>query len=299
MNMVDMNDVKLLYQQIQTTKVLLTILEKQDESILLLSGFILIGFVGFVDFLTGYEYSLSAFYVLPIALITWGSSQNLGFVVSFVSAIVWFIAEAASGQPHSHHFAPLWNTLIRSILFCTIVALLTKIKILMQRERELARTDYLTSAVNSRCFREIAQMEMLRIQRHHRSFTIAYLDLDNFKLMNDQFGHFAGDQALQTVVHSIKKRIRRTDTIARLGGDEFVLFFPETDDKAAHLLMADLHHSLSKEMQINSWPITFSIGVLTCQVAPNSVDELVAMADDLMYSAKFTNKNAIKYSTYP
>jgi diguanylate cyclase (GGDEF)-like protein len=277
---------------------LLVSLEKQDQRVLLLSGFTLLGLVGVIDFLTGYEYSFSVFYVLPIALIAWASNQRLGFLASLIGAVIWLIAELMSGRSYAHHSSPIWNTLIRSSLFFTVVILLTKIKMLMQRERELARTDYLTSAVNSRYFKEIAQLEMYRIQRYQRPFTIVYFDLDNFKEVNDQFGHFVGDQVLQTVVSTIKKRIRKTDTIARMGGDEFVLLFPETNDKAAKSLMTDLQDYLLTEIQRNHWSITFSMGVLTCQAAPNSIDELVTMADNLMYSAKSDGKSTIKYATY-
>jgi len=152
--------------------------------------------------------------------------------------------------------------------------------------------------MNSRFFYELAQMEIDRFQRYKHPFTLTYIDLDNFKAVNDQFGHSTGDQVLRTVIGSVKKHLRRTDVVARLGGDEFVLLLPETDQEPAYVVINKIRGDLLEEMRQQNWPITFSIGVLTCRVVPNTIDELIKMADDLMYSAKHDGKNAVKYSTY-
>lgn len=86
--------------------------------------------------------------------------------------------------------------------------------------------------------------------------------------------------------------------IARLGGDEFAVLLPETSQESARVVVAKLQGGLLEEMRQNSWPITFSIGVLTCNAAPSTTDELVRIADDLMYSVKRDSKNALKYSTF-
>ena len=129
-------------------------------------------------------------------------------------------------------------------------------------------------------------------------FTLAYIDLDNFKTVNDQLGHATGDQVLRTVVSSVKKNIRRTDIVARLGGDEFALLLPETNQESARVVLSKIQDGLLEEMRKNNWPVTFSIGVLTCRVAPPSTDALVSMADELMYSVKHDGKNGVKYATY-
>jgi diguanylate cyclase (GGDEF)-like protein len=172
------------------------------------------------------------------------------------------------------------------------------LKSALEREKELARTDYLTGAVNSRLFFELVQMEIDRSQRYEHPFTLVYIDLDNFKAVNDQFGHTTGDLVLRAVVSYAKKYLRKIDVIARLGGDEFALLLPETNQESAGVALTKLQGGLLEEMRQNNWPITFSIGVLTCNVAPLKSDELVKMADELMYSVKRGSKNAIRYSTY-
>ena len=83
-----------------------------------------------------------------------------------------------------------------------------------------------------------------------------------------------------------------------MGGDEFVLILPETDDHAAHKVVPRLHSSLLEEMQSHHWPVTFSIGALTCLSAPSNADEMFRLADQLMYDAKKSGKNTICYQVY-
>jgi diguanylate cyclase (GGDEF)-like protein len=278
---------------------LLEILEKQGNPYYVLAAaFTLTGIIGVVDFLTGYEIALSLFYVLPVALVTWLTSRRFGLVTSLAGAIVWFWADVASGHPYPHPLIPVWNTIIRFGFFVIIALLLSALRKAMERERELARRDNLTGAMNSRFFYDLAQMEIDRFQRYEHPFTLAYIDLDNFKAVNDQFGHPAGDQVLRTVVNSAGKYLRKTDVFARIGGDEFVLLLPETNEESARVALSKIQDGFIEEMRLGNWPITFSIGVLTCSAAPHTTEELVMMADKLMYSVKRDGKNAIKYATY-
>lgn len=278
----------------------LATLEKysQPPHIPVLAGLCLTGIIGVVDYLLGFELSTSVFYVLPIALVTWLTNQRLGLLMSLISAFVWFVADIASGHYYSHPLIPVWNTLIRLAFFVIITLLLATIKKSAELEKELARTDNLTGAVNSRFFYDLAQMEIDRFHRYQRPFTLAYIDLDNFKSVNDQYGHPVGDQALRKVVDTAKKHLRATDVIARLGGDEFVLLLPETNDESARVVVSKIQLELLEEMRLCHWPITFSIGVLTCITAPTTTEALVKMADTLMYSVKHGGKNAIRYHTF-
>jgi len=278
----------------------LAVFEKYNKSSYtsVISGIFLIGLIGLIDFLTGYELAFSVFYVLPIALVTWISGRRLGLLTSVAGALVWFGADMAAGHTYSSSFIFIWNTIIRLAVFMIITLLFSGLKNAVDRERELARADNLTGAVNSRFFYDLAQMEVDRFRRYKHPFTIAYIDLDNFKIVNDQFGHPAGDKVLREVVRSIRKYLRKTDVVARLGGDEFVLLLPETDEESAHIALSKIQNDLLEEMQSNKWPVTFSIGVITCYAAPDTTEQLVKMADDLMYSVKHDRKNAIKFLTY-
>ncbi|MEB3355464.1 MAG: GGDEF domain-containing protein [Synechococcales bacterium] len=272
-------------------------LEKQNQLFKSLLGFITVGMIGTVDFLTGHELSFSVFYVIPISLITWFVSYRLGIIASIVSAWVWLWADLSSGSIYSHSLIPVWNSLIRFIFFLIITLLLSRVKNDMEREKKLSRTDNLTGAANSRFFFELLQMEVDRFQRYQRPFTLAYIDLDNFKAVNNSFGHPIGDQVLYTIVSHARKKLRKTDIIARLGGDEFVLLLPETDQDSARIVLPKFQSNLLEEMQRNQWPVTFSIGVLTCSIGPFDANKLIGLADKLMYDVKNSGKNSLKYHT--
>lgn len=256
------------------------------------------GILGVVDYLTGYDMGFSLFYVLPVALVTWLAGRRLGVMTSVISAGIWYWADAAGGHQYSNALTPIWNTLIRLAFFLIITFLLAALQHALQREEELARVDGLTGAVNARFFYTLADREMDRCRRYRHPFTLAYVDLDDFKLVNDQRGHHAGDEVLRRVVASAREHLRKTDVVARLGGDEFGLLCPETNEEAAKVVVSKVRDGLLEEMRLGNWPITFSIGVMTCRAVPDTSDELLRMADEIMYTVKRDGKNGIRYSTY-
>ncbi|MBI1928984.1 GGDEF domain-containing protein [Candidatus Poribacteria bacterium] len=162
----------------------------------------------------------------------------------------------------------------------------------------MSRTDALTQVANRRLFYHLADMEISRARRNASPFTMAYLDLDNFKLMNDRFGHRIGDTLLCLVASTIQKNLRRSDTVARLGGDEFAILLPETGREAADEVLDRLRKLLLDLMSEKGWPVTLSVGAMTFIHPPDSVDEMIRSADDLMYSVKQSSKNMIQYGVF-
>lgn len=263
----------------------------------MITSFIFVISIGAADILTGSELAFSVFYLIPIGVVTWFSGRNPGLFISLVSAVMWFLADDLSGQSYSQPLIRYWNTAVRFGFFVVVTILLPVLRAL-EREKSLARTDYLTGIANRRHFFELAQTEIERSQRYQHPITLAYIDLDSFKIVNDQWGHKTGDKLLCAVVDRAKRQLRGTDTIARLGGDEFVLLLPETDQVAAKMVIPKIHNILTDEMRLNGWPVTFSIGVLTCVDAQIPMDELIKRADGLMYFVKRNGKNAIAYEVF-
>jgi diguanylate cyclase (GGDEF)-like protein len=171
----------------------------------------------------------------------------------------------------------------------------SSLKTSLERERDMARTDYLTRVANSRYFSEVASQEIKRAGRYQHPFTVAYLDIDDFKQVNDRWGHSTGDELLGLVAHTIRNNIRSTDAVARLGGDEFALLLPETGYDAAAVVVQKVYLSLLAAMGGKAWPVTFSIGVVTFRTPPDSVDGMLKVADAFMYSVKHSGKNRIKH----
>lgn len=163
----------------------------------------------------------------------------------------------------------------------------------LEREKDDARLDFLTRIANRRAFYEIASTEAARARRYQRPLTLIYIDLDNFKTVNDTLGHDVGDELLIEVAATLRSNLRTTDTVARLGGDEFALLLPETDQGAALLVINKVQEVLLESMRRRNWPVTFSIGLASFPVPPESVEEMVKQADAIMYSVKLKGKNSI------
>ncbi len=260
-----------------------------------LAGLTLALLIGYLDYVTGYELSFTAFYVLPIAILSLSSGYAAGVAAAFLSAAVRTATDLMNGHPYSLPVYIYWNAFMRLMLFASIAVILVALKSLADKERALARTDALTGANSSRAFRDLLAAEVKRASRYRRRFTVAYLDLDNFKSVNDSRGHAEGDILLRTVAQVLRARIRGTDTLGRLGGDEFAILFPETDSRQARSVVEKLRTDLLAEMRFHGWSVTVSIGVRT-EEAPNDAEEVIRRADDLMYRAKRNGKNAIDFS---
>ena len=166
----------------------------------------------------------------------------------------------------------------------------------LEAERKLARIDSLTGLANRRAFYEGAELERKRSLRRSRPLSIAYLDLDNFKQINDRNGHEVGDELLACVGGIMRANLRAEDLVARLGGDEFAVLLPESDYQAASGAVAKLHRILTTEMQKRCWPVGVSIGMVTFESIPENVEDMVHAADELMYTVKRDGKNRIALS---
>ena len=130
-----------------------------------ITGLILIGLIGFFDYLTGYEISFSLFYLIPISLLGWFAGRPFGIAAAVVSALVWLFAEMAAGQQYSHPMIRIWNSTIRLGFFVIVTFLLSTIHQMVEREKELSSTDFLTGALTLRLFQEILQNEIHRYNR--------------------------------------------------------------------------------------------------------------------------------------
>jgi diguanylate cyclase (GGDEF)-like protein len=274
------------------------VVQRVSKPIWLGLGLLLLGGIAFLDYSTGVEYSFSLFYLLPISLISWTISERFGLVFAILSSGVWIAVDLWSSNRAVNLFAYVWNATAR-LGFFLLPVFIIRLNRAMQHERILARTDFLTGVLNTRYFRELAQMEVNRSFRYKRTFTIAFIDVDNFKTINDTFGHATGDTVLRAIATNIKMHLRKTDMVARVGGDEFVVLLTETGQQTAPIAFSKMQRALSKEMAENGWAITFSIGVLTLTAPTISVDEMLGRADQLMYVVKNNGKNNIHYATHP
>jgi diguanylate cyclase (GGDEF)-like protein len=249
--------------------------------------------LGWIDHATG-DYSLIIFYLIPVSLVAWFVGKRNGLIFCILAVAI--RAGANGGVSHFALDRPIlqyWNDLIELVFLLIMSQLFSALRTNLDNEKCLSSRDPLTNALNRRSFFELAEYEVKRSNRYSLPFTVAYIDLDNFKAVNDQFGHEAGDKLLITVVNTFDSSIRSTDIISRFGGDEFVILLPETSGEAAVMLLNKIHEHLNFVMRQNNWPVSISIGAASYSKAPATADEAIQKADELMYVVKRNGKNSL------
>lgn len=165
----------------------------------------------------------------------------------------------------------------------------------LQHMSELVREDQLTGTLNRRGLDDVFERESARADRRNTPLCVALLDLDNFKRLNDTYGHLAGDNALRHLAKVVKATLRSMDVIARFGGEEFLIILPETSIEAAELTMTRLQRELTKHFFMHDNEkllITFSAGV-ALRLPNEDQTSMLARVDRAMYKAKQTGKNRV------
>jgi diguanylate cyclase (GGDEF)-like protein len=254
-------------------------LRDRSATTIFVVAMVVVAVIGWLDFITGVRLSFGLFYLLPIAVATTYAGRPWGMAVAVTCTLVSLIGDLAIETGAG--LIPFWNAVMRLGVFVVVVVVLSQLRAAHQLERRLARTDPLTGVANFRWFEEEAQREMYSSRRYGGPLSLAYLDLDDLKRLNDERGHAAGDEALRAVADTMRTHLRPTDLVARLGGDEFVVLLPHTDRLGAEDALARVSRDLSA-----THGISFSVGVIELDRAVGSIDDLLGRADEKMYAAK-------------
>ncbi len=258
---------------------------------------VMIALLAVGDYVTGRDISLAPLYLIPVMLITWKTSATMGVAISIFASGLW---AAVTLQEEGTAIAAyvLWEAAIRLATTMLFVMLLSRLKDSLARVNLLARKDSLTDLANRGSFYELVNQEMLRCKRYGGAISIAFVDLDKFKALNDRSGHDVGDEALRVVAQTLRAQLRSTDLPARVGGDEFAVMLPGLDARGASQATQILQSRLLSAMEHRGWPITFSIGLATFTTALDSVDDMVKRADTLMYKMKREGKGGISEQVF-
>lgn len=259
---------------------------------------LLVAMVGAIDHLTGYELSFSIFYLIPVGFASWYLGARFGLLICVVSAATWLGVDHTSGHQYSNPAIPFWNTGVRLGLFIIMAVLFERLRRALERQESLAQMDGLTGLMNARAFKERCDYLLGLASRNQRTLALSYIDLDDFKGINDKLGHSVGDQVLKAVADTLGRRLRRSDLAARLGGDEFSILLPDTDLNGAQKFFTGLHSSLLELASRNHWPVGFSIGVAIFHAPRLGTDEAIQYADALMYRVKKSGKNTVLFEAH-
>lgn len=162
----------------------------------------------------------------------------------------------------------------------------------------MANQDYLTGIHNRRSLLELAQGEMDRAARYQHPTAVLMIDIDEFKKVNDTYGHLAGDQVLRNLVKVCQGRIRRTDSIGRYGGEEFLVIMPETELEGALTLAETIRQAASEEtLSFDSSIIKYTVSIgVSCATSVSSgsrIEPLIHLADQALYHAKRNGRNRV------
>jgi diguanylate cyclase (GGDEF)-like protein len=223
---------------------------------------------------------------IPISTLFSNVPRDLGFLVSYEKDH--YIAIIRKG---------FWILFVLGNIVIASILLLMFYKFKQQeRFEELASTDPLTKIKNRRKFDELAEHEFEKSKRYNRPLSFIIFDIDNFKQINDKFGHQIGDKVLKEIATVVKNNIRKTDIFARFGGEEFVILTPETDIKGAKTLAEKIRKIIENHEIEPVGRVTVSIGVTELRTDDKSIDDLYRRADNALYEAKEQGKNIVRVS---
>jgi len=213
--------------------------------------------------------------------------------------IVIFIDRGLSQNPFDTYEVRVLKSFLQtaSTIFENMTLYHNLLRMLRIKEQE-ALTDALTGSYNYRYFQSQIEREILRSKRHNNMFSVAMIDVDNFKEYNDTHGHLNGDIALKRLADVIHENIRKSDILARYGGDEFIIILPELNKPQARALAEKLcqvisRTSLPAKKLARKINLTISLGIATYPVDGETEELLVKKADDALYKAKNSGRNTV------
>lgn len=221
-------------------------------------------------------------------------------VISVAGIVLTILGYHLSPEPVSSQLAVITNRALAIIMISATAIIVMS----MQRDRYtieqlgvLSTTDVLTQAKNRLAFDEMLETELSRAQRYHRNLSLALIDIDHFKQINDQNGHDVGDQVLTHIAEHIKGITRASDEMFRLGGDEFAFIFIETDLQKAEFICEKIRRSLAKTgVPPEGKPVTVSIGVTSVRQG-DTRETLFKRADIALYESKNRGRNCVTVKT--
>ncbi len=263
------------------------------RQVLRLTGYVLLTLlVYWFNAVTPPEARLGILYIIPVLLVTWTEGLAWGILFALVTTVY---REATAWVQMPPDTPLVWRVVTGLAYLAVLGVAMAGLQTLRRSQAALARLvtqDQLTNVMNARAFADRLGQELDRNRRYPRPLALMYMDLDNFKVINDTHGHQTGDAVLRLVADAMRSSVRQADVVGRLGGDEFAVIMPETDaalaDAAAKRLIVGLRNVFKGTPNV-----TASIGVVSCTATDASTDDLLRRADQAMYDAKKSGKDRV------
>lgn len=249
--------------------------------------------IAVIDYQSGVELRTFPLYYGPIAFAAWHFGRGGALTAAVFASLGWFVSNQLAGLQYTNPLFWVFNTLVQGSSFAIVGWLVATLRLSQLRERELARIDSLTGLANSRALYEDGSRMIELCRRTRRPVTLAYIDLDFFKAVNDRDGHAAGDRLLQAVAQALRAATRAADLPARMGGDEFAVLFPELGPGEVEPAISRLRQTLTQALADMANGVTASVGAVTFLTPPSDLEPMVQAADALMYRAKQQGGNQL------
>lgn len=278
-------------------KTLLNTLESRSETAVIILSIFIVIVLAALSILINNIFIVAPAFMIPVLLVSWygGNKAGLLLSVSIICLLMILKTQLHSGVDDAAFF----GLIVSLLASCVIQAILiTDFRKVYQVEVKAAAKDPLTGALNIRSFQVEMANEIFRSIRYQHIFSLVYIDIDNFKVVNDTRGHTEGDKLLITVAKTLSQTLRKTDFTARIGGDEFACLLPNTEMSEAKLVYNKANELLRKKMEASKWQVTFSVGIVAFDVLPDDMQEAMNIADKLMYSIKNTCKDKVAYKIW-
>ncbi len=238
------------------------------------------------------ELGLGILYVIPVLLAAWHDGMEWG--VSF--ALATSLLRLLGGGDRSSASAPWQARAVGEVAYLAVVGVaiagLSQLRRTQAQLQLLATHDSLTGVLNARVFTEAVTRELGRNRRYGRALAVIYLDLDDFKAVNDVHGHATGDAVLRLVADAMRSAVRAADVVGRLGGDEFAVLMPETEGAVAYAAATRLANGIRTVFR-GTPSVTASIGVVSVAATDAGSATVLRTADQAMYQAKRDGKDRI------
>jgi diguanylate cyclase (GGDEF)-like protein len=262
------------------------------RAVRLLAAAALTGGVYVLTVRTPPELGLGILYVIPVLLVARRDGIGWGVVFALATSLLRFSVGLDQLPPD----ISLTFRVLNEVAYLAVVGIgitgLSQLRRTQQQLELLATHDSLTNVLNARAFAAELAQELGRNRRYGRPLALIYLDLDDFKKVNDAHGHATGDAVLRLVADAMRSAVRRADLVGRLGGDEFGVLMPETDGTVAHAAATRLVTGIRSVFR-GTPSVTASIGVVAVAGTEAGSDELLRKADQAMYEAKRAGKDRV------
>lgn len=266
----------------------------QSQAMVVSAIVLLTATVACLDYITGTQIRVFPLYYLPIGLAAWKLPRRAAILAAVGATVAWEVSNSLASEGAGPVYVQAINICTQLLAFLLIGLMLSTLRRRSILEASSSRTDALTGLSNRRGFAEHAEFVLRLARRAGQPLTIAYIDLDSFKLVNDWHGHETGDRALRLAAEVLREAGRASDLTARLGGDEFVMVLPDTGPEAATQALERLRLAMAARMKAQGWPVTASIGAVCFATTPATLEQAIHAADTVMYEVKEEGKDRVR-----